>query len=201
MQQMYGTAKFILSAGKFEELPVSVADEFAIIGRSNVGKSSFINHVCADHGLARTSKRPGTTICANLFKINEAMYWVDLPGYGYARTTAAEQERWASIARDYCERRCNLRGIVWLVDIRHVGIAKDRKAYAWLRSLGKPVLPALAKTDKLPRSGQRKMAGLFMKEFEGFGEPVLYSVYEHAARERFWNRFETWRRDARPFYV
>jgi len=193
MQQMYGTAQFILSAGEFRELPVSSADEFAVIGRSNVGKSSFINHVCADKGLARTSKRAGTTICANLFRINNATYWVDLPGYGYARTTAAEQERWSHIARDYCERRGNLRGIVWLIDIRHIGIAKDREAYAWLRKLGRPVLPVLAKADKLPRSGQRKTAGLFMKEFGGFGEPVLYSVHEHAARERFWDRFEAWR--------
>jgi GTP-binding protein len=197
MKQMFGTAEFICSAGQVRELPASAGDEFAVIGRSNVGKSSFINHVCADHGLARTSKRPGTTVCANLFKLGETLYWVDLPGYGFARTSGHERDRWAALIRDYCGQRRNLAGIIWLVDIRHIGVAIDRTAYAWLRELKKPVLPLLAKADKLSGNEQKRQVREFMKAFGGFAEPVPYSIHEHVSRERFWTRFEAWRNTIR----
>jgi GTP-binding protein len=193
MKQIFGTARFIASAGKFTELPPPQGDEFALVGRSNVGKSSFINHVCADHALARTSQRPGTTVCANLYWINESTYWVDLPGYGYAESRHGEKERWSHLSSDYCERRENLRGIIWLIDIRHIGTPIDTEAYAWLRSLRKPVLPLLTKADKLARNAQQKQCAELKRTFAAVGEPVLFNTLEHAARERFWERFEGWR--------
>jgi GTP-binding protein len=193
MKQLFGTARFIASAGKFSDLTPPSGDEYALVGRSNVGKSSFINHVCADHALARTSKRPGTTVCANLYRLDESTYWVDLPGYGYAQSRHNEKERWSQLSSDYCEQRENLKGIIWLVDIRHIGTAGDTDAYAWLRTLKKPILPLLTKADKLPRSAQRKQVDEFKRTFPGLVEPVLYSTLEHAARERFWGRFEEWR--------
>jgi len=193
MKQMFGTAEFICSAGHVKEMPPPAGDEFAVMGRSNVGKSSFINHVCADHGLARTSKRPGTTVCANLFKLDGSLYWVDLPGYGFARTSGRERDRWSALIRDYCVQRSNLAGIIWLVDIRHIGVAIDGEAYAWLQRLKKPVLPVLAKADKLSVSERQRRAREFMGVFGGFVEPVPYSIHEHVSRERFWMRFEAWR--------
>jgi GTP-binding protein len=192
MNQIFGTATFLSSSGKFSELPAPVGDEFAILGRSNVGKSSFLNHVCADHRLARTSKRPGTTICVNLFKIAESVYWADLPGYGFARTGGSERERWSSLILDYCEKRENLKGVVWLVDMRHIGVKMDLEAYEWLRKTGVPVLPVLSKADKLSRNERQKQAAAFGKIFGGFAEPVLYSILDHSSRERFWERFAAW---------
>jgi GTP-binding protein len=193
MKQQYGTAKFLCSAGRFTELPESIGDEYALLGRSNVGKSSFINHACAQGGLAKTSKRPGTTGCANFYKITETLCWVDMPGYGFASTSQNERERWSTLIYEYCQRRDELKGILWLLDCRHIGLAMDCEAYEWLTKLGKPVLPILAKADKLPRSGQKKQAQLFVKSFAGMGEPVLFSTLEHPSRERFWERFEAWR--------
>jgi GTP-binding protein len=192
-------AKFILSAGNSAQLPNLDGEEFALVGRSNVGKSSFINHACANGTLARTSKRPGTTVCANFYQIDKTLYWVDLPGYGYAEARGNEKERWAALAQGYCRNRQNLRGIIWIVDIRHIGVAADCEAYGWLQHLGKPVLPLLAKADKLSASGRKLHAKEFLARFEGFGEPEVYSVHENAARERFWKRFEVWRNSiARP---
>jgi GTP-binding protein len=197
MKQIFGTARFVMSAGKFHELPPPEGDEFALIGRSNVGKSSFINHVCADRALARTSKRPGTTVCANLYRIDEMLYWVDLPGYGFAESRHNEQERWSHLSTDYCEKRKNLKGVLWLIDIRHIGTPIDTEAYSWLRSLKIPVLPLLTKADKLTRNQQQKPVAEFKKVFGLFGDPVLYSTLEHAARERFWERFEGWGKSIR----
>jgi GTP-binding protein len=178
-------ARFILSAGTIRELPPSPGREFGLLGRSNVGKSSFINHVCGNATLARTSKRPGTTICANLYGIVENLYWVDLPGYGFATTTRHEKERLSKLISDYGENR---RGLA----ARHIGVAMDREAFAWLKSLQKPVLPVLTKIDKLSHRDQVEHRKAFIKEFGGFGEPVLYSVHQHAFRQQFWSRFDQW---------
>jgi GTP-binding protein len=184
--------RFILSAGTLQELPPTAGKEYALLGRSNVGKSSFINHVCADISLARTSKHPGTTVCANLYGIAENLYWVDLPGYGFARTTQDEKARWSHLIRGYCEERRNLAGIIWLVDSRHIGVAMDREAFAWLASLKKPVLPILTKSDKLTRREQIDQQKAFAKEFGAVGEPVLFSMRDQPCRDRFWQRFEQW---------
>jgi GTP-binding protein len=184
--------RFILSAGTLREIPPSPGKEYALLGRSNVGKSSFINHVCANKSLARTSKHPGTTVCANLYAIAENLFWVDLPGYGFARTTRDEKARWSHLIRDYCEERRNCAGIIWLVDSRHIGVAMDREAYVWLASLKKTVLPVLTKSDKLTHRELIEQRKSFEKEFGEIGEPVLFSVHEQACRDRFWQRFEQW---------
>ena len=162
-----GSVTFIRAAGTWRELPRAEGDEFALLGRSNVGKSSFINHVCADHGLARTAKRTGTTATANLFKVNDVTYWVDLPGYGYASTGSGERGRWSMLIRDYCQKREALCGIIWLVDIRHIGTGMDVEAFEWLRGLRKPVLPILSKGDKLSGIGRKKQAAEFSRVFPG----------------------------------
>jgi GTP-binding protein len=193
MSQTYVTASFVCSAGRFAELPAPQGDEFALAGRSNVGKSSFINHACGQRNLAKTSKRPGKTVCANVFKISESLFWIDLPGYGYAEAAHREQERWSRLIEEYCGRRKNLAGIIWLVDIRHIGLPIDREAYGWLRKLGKPVLPVLTKADKCPRSERSRQAASFTAAFPAFREPFVYSTLDNASRQNFWDRFEQWR--------
>ena len=193
MEQIYGTASYVCSAGRFAELPPPRGDEFALVGRSNVGKSSFINHTCASRNLAKTSKRPGKTVCANVFRIREGIFWIDLPGYGYAEAARRERKRWSLLIEEYCGRRKNLAGIIWLVDIRHIGVAIDREACLWLRRIEKPVLPVLTKADKCPRAERDRQAATFSATFTGFSAPIVYSTLEHASRELFWERFEAWR--------
>jgi GTP-binding protein len=193
MFKPFNNPRFICSAPDFQQLPRVDGEEFALVGRSNVGKSSFINHVCAHGALARTSKRPGTTVCANFYQLDQRLWWVDLPGYGYAKARGREKERWAELAGQYCANRTNLAGILWIVDIRHIGLDMDNEAYAWLLHLRKPVLPILAKADKSSAEERKRQMSQFMKTFGRFGDPVVYSIHEHVARERFWKRFTEWR--------
>ncbi|MBN1758226.1 MAG: YihA family ribosome biogenesis GTP-binding protein [Chitinispirillaceae bacterium] len=186
-------AKFLTSAAFPKDFPPPDGPEFAILGRSNVGKSSFINHVLERQGLARTSRKPGKTSLANFFRIDSTMIWVDLPGYGYAKTSGSERERWSQLIRIYGEKRECLTGILWLVDVRHPGVKLDLEARAWLDRIGVPVFPILTKGDKLTRQQAMVHSGKASKILRFTTEPVIYSTLQHASRERFWDRFTVWR--------
>jgi len=188
---------FIKSAAEFKDLPKLSGEEYAVLGRSNVGKSTFFNHVLASGTLARVSKRPGKTTLANFYKLNEKLFWVDLPGYGYAKACTSEKERWGKLIYDYCTKRDNLTGIIWLLDVRHPGVNADMEAFDWLNELKLPVLPVLTKGDKLSRPMQKKHCSQFCKIFGFQSDPVIYSSLEHASRERFWTGFEAWRQKIR----
>jgi len=187
-------AEFIKSAAEFKDLPKLNGEEYAVLGRSNVGKSTFFNHVLASGTLARVSKRPGKTTLANFYKLNEKLFWVDLPGYGYAKACTSEKDRWGKLIYDYCTKRDNLTGIIWLLDVRHPGVNADMEAFSWLNELNLPVLPILTKGDKLSRPMQKKHCSQFCKIFSFNNDPVIYSSLEHASRERFWTGFEAWRK-------
>jgi len=188
------SAVFVSSAAHFNELPKPEGDEYAVLGRSNVGKSTFINHSLACGALARVSKKPGKTTLANLYRLDDGLFWVDLPGYGYAEASVAEKDRWSKLIADYCGNRSNLAGIIWLLDIRHPGAKADVEAYNWLGEIGRPVLPVLTKGDKLSRSQQKKQVNDFCRIFVFGEEPVIYSSLQHDSRGVFWNRFEIWRK-------
>lgn len=186
-------AVFISSSAHFRELPAPQGEEYAVMGRSNVGKSSFINHVLENKGLARVSKKPGKTTLANYYQVDKEMVWVDLPGYGYARAPGAEKIRWSRLIADYCERRSNISGLIWLVDSRHIGIKADMEARQWFSKHNLPLFVVLTKSDKINQS-ERKMA--IRQAMTIFGlpeEPVLYSTQEHQSRFRFWEKFNCWR--------
>jgi GTP-binding protein len=185
-------AEFVLSAAHFKDLPSPVGEEFCIMGRSNVGKSSFINHVFSKKGLARVSNKPGKTILANFFKVSDQTMWVDLPGYGYAKTARAERVRWNKLIEEYCEKRENLRGVIWLLDVRHVGLKIDLEAREWLMRLGLPTLPVLTKCDKLTKNELAAHKKAFIKAFEFSMEPLAYSVNDIAYRDRFWEYYKQW---------
>ncbi|MDG5814915.1 ribosome biogenesis GTP-binding protein YihA/YsxC [Chitinispirillales bacterium ANBcel5] len=188
-------AQFVTSAAHFSDLPPLTEDEYAVFGRSNVGKSSFINHVFSSGVIARTSQKPGKTTLANLYKVSDGSAWVDLPGYGYARASIREMERWSRLIGEYCSGRENLAGIIWLLDIRHPGIAADKEAASWLYELKLPVFPVLTKSDKLSRNNQLKNAAQFKKIFNFKTDTLLYTVTDHSSRERFWQMFELWRQE------
>lgn len=186
-------AVFISSSAHFRELPAPQGDEFAILGRSNVGKSSFINHVLENKSLARVSKKPGKTTLANLYRIEKDMLWVDLPGYGYAQAPGAERIRWSRLIADYCERRSNLLGLIWLIDCRHVGVKADLEACEWFQKLGLPLFTVLTKIDKITTNERNSAVRQAVKTFGLLEEPVPYSVLQHESRMRFWQRFNLWR--------
>ncbi|MDR2692695.1 MAG: ribosome biogenesis GTP-binding protein YihA/YsxC [Chitinispirillales bacterium] len=191
------SVEFVCSAAHFKELPAPTGDEYAVLGRSNVGKSTFINHSLACGTPARVSKKPGKTTLANLYRLDDGLFWVDLPGYGYAEASIAEKERWGKLIAEYCGKRDNLDGIIWLLDIRHPGAKADMEANEWLAGLGRRVLPVLTKGDKLSRSQRKKQVDEFRKIFEFTDDPIIYSSLEHGSRGRFWDRFYAWRKDRR----
>lgn len=183
---------FLGSAARYTDLPRPESLECCILGRSNVGKSSFINHVLGKKRLARVSKTPGKTDLANLYRIDDRMIWIDLPGYGYARASHKEKLRWSKLIRNYCEKRENVFGIIWLIDIRHVGQKADVEAWNWFRTLGLPAFTVITKSDKLPQSKRRRQ----VREIESFFQlaypPAVYSIHEHSSRSDFWKRFTMW---------
>ncbi len=186
-------AKFIRSAAYYSQLPTLQNDEFCLMGRSNVGKSSFINHVFKDRRLARVSKKPGTTTCANYYEINDGTAWVDLPGYGFARAPKNERVRFSSLIEEYCVKRKNLKGCIWLIDARHVGLSIDQAAHRWLLERRLPLFPILVKSDEVSNADIEERMRLFMDNFNVTAAPLTYSIRRIDCREEFWNRFMAWR--------
>jgi GTP-binding protein len=133
--------------------------EIAFIGRSNVGKSSLINALVGRPGLARVSGSPGKTTLLNFYRL-PAFYLVDLPGYGFARASKSNRAGYRKLITDYLRTRGPLRGVVWLLDIRHDLSKEDREMHELLSESGRPVLAVLTKADKLTRSavGARRQA-------------------------------------------
>lgn len=187
-------AVFLNSSAYFREMPKPLGDEFALLGRSNVGKSSFVNHVLENGNLARVSKTPGKTSLANLYKLDEDTYWVDLPGYGYAKVSGEEKVRWSELIADYCSKRSNLRGILWLIDSRHIGVKADMEAFGWLKETGKPVFPVLTKGDKLSSTQKKQAMKAAIDTFSFHYEPIMYSIMDNTSKGRFWEQFYKWRK-------
>ncbi|MFN2432493.1 MAG: ribosome biogenesis GTP-binding protein YihA/YsxC [Gemmatimonadota bacterium] len=142
-------ASFVKSVTRLEERPLPRLPEVAFSGRSNVGKSSLLNVLLRRRNLALTSSRPGKTQLLNFFAVGEACYFVDLPGYGYARAPAAVRRAWRPMIERYLRGSDTLRGIVQLLDARHPPSAEDRQMLEFLAELGVPTLFVLTKVDKL----------------------------------------------------
>jgi GTP-binding protein len=165
------------------------------MGRSNVGKSSFINHVFANKALARVSKKPGKTTLANFFKVNDGTVWVDLPGYGHAKRAKTEQVRWSRLIADYCEKRENLLGVIWLCDSRHPGLDIDKEACAWFQTLSMPVFMVLTKADKLTRNEQAITKKQYRQHFNLNQDPLVYSNTADTFRDEFFELYSAWQKD------
>ncbi len=188
-------AKFLLSAGVFSELPEPKGYEYCVMGRSNVGKSSFMNHVLESGAISRVSKKPGKTSLANYFQITEDMVWVDLPGYGYARASKTEKTRWSKLIKDYCEKRENLFGVIWLIDVRHEPQPVDLEALEWFIEIGIPLFPVFTKIDKLNQKDGAKQVKLLTEAFGFQTRPLTYTIMKHNSRKKFWETFEKFRKD------
>lgn len=143
------TAEFTISAVGPRQYPQAAQPEIALVGRSNVGKSSFLNKLLNRRNLARTSSTPGKTQTINFYHINEAWYFVDLPGYGFARVSQATQTGWGRFINEYLEKRKELVGIIQIVDIRHAPSDDDVMMHEWLSACGLSYLVAVSKADKI----------------------------------------------------
>lgn len=156
------SARFLTSVGLGSELPPVLLHEIALVGKSNVGKSSLINALCSRNKLAKTSSTPGKTRLINYFLINEEFYLVDLPGYGYAAAPKAEQEKWGRLMEDYLSSG-RVSHIYMLIDIRHEPTALDRQMFGYIIYYGIPYTLIATKADKLAKSKRRQAANAAAK--------------------------------------
>ena len=146
------SAEFVQGAVQLRQLPRNGLREVAFLGRSNVGKSSLINRLCVRKSLARQSQEPGKTRELNYYLINKSFYFVDLPGYGYARVPEQVRSSWGKLIEQYLKSRDQLCLVVQLVDARHEPTELDKMMVGWLEYYEIPFLVVLTKADKLPVS-------------------------------------------------
>ena len=152
--------------GVTSKLPESTKPEFAFAGRSNVGKSSLINKLLNRKSLARTSSQPGKTQTINFIAINGLFYFVDLPGYGYAKVSKEAQAKWGKMIERYLRTSKQLRIIFLLVDIRHEPSAADRQMHDWIIANGFEPVVIVTKADKINRSQIAKQVSMIRKELK-----------------------------------
>ncbi len=149
-------AEFVMSAVKYSAFPEHNSVEFMFCGRSNVGKSSFINMLCNRKNLAKTSSNPGKTQTLNIYRINDFFYFVDVPGYGYANISKSIQKKFGDMVENYIRRSPHLKMVFLLIDYRHPPTEDDITMYEYLKYYRLPVSIILTKADKLKR-GEREI--------------------------------------------
>ena len=180
MKIEFKNPKFLSSAVQPSKYPNPKNDrgellrEVAVIGRSNVGKSSLLNDLFQSKGMVKTSSVPGKTQLINFFTLNDQLTFVDLPGYGYAKVPMETRKQWGPMIQYYLEHRSQLEIILFLFDIRRLPNDEDRALMSWLHQRGKPVLLILTKVDKVTLN-QRKIAQKkILESFGGWVPPTLY---------------------------
>ena len=146
--------------GPTSKLPAETLPEIAFAGRSNVGKSSLINSLLNRKNLARTSSSPGKTVTINFYNVNEEFFLVDLPGYGYAKTSLAERAKWGKMIEKYLGTRDSLKALVLLIDIRHAPTKDDVMMFNWVVENGLTPIIVATKLDKIKRSQKDKQLKL-----------------------------------------
>jgi GTP-binding protein len=171
-------ARFVISAAKPADFPPARLPEIAVVGRSNVGKSSLINALVGQDGLARTSRTPGRTRLINWFEVGSQppFFLVDLPGYGYADVSASVRQTWRPMIQTYLEERAPLVGVLLLVDIRRNAEDEELDFVPWLGAQGTPIVVALTKADKLPKNKRMLEMARAKKLLEQRRDPICVST-------------------------
>lgn len=144
-------AEIVISAVKPEQYPNDPWPHFALAGRSNVGKSSFINKMLNRKNLARTSSKPGKTQTLNFYNINDLFYFVDVPGYGFAKVSKKDREAWGKMIETYLTTSDKLQAVIQIVDIRHKPTEDDKLMYNFCKHYEMPVIIIATKADKVPK--------------------------------------------------
>lgn len=192
--------EFVASAVKATQYPQDTVDEVAFIGRSNVGKSSLLNSLARRKGLARVSSSPGKTQTINFYSfrakkttekepLRHTFYAVDLPGYGFARTSQSQKNQWSAFICKYMENSRDLKLVCVLMDIRHAPMESDIDCYQWLLSLGIPLMIILTKSDKLNKGAVAAQKELYKKTFGLDDDHILtYTSTAHMNRRELIER-------------
>ena len=175
--------------GITSKLPETKRPEIAFAGKSNVGKSSLINALMNRKALARTSSQPGKTQTINFYNIKDAMYLVDLPGYGYAKVSPSEKAKWGKMIEKYLHTSKDLKAVFLLVDIRHEPSANDKQMYDWILHNGYEPIIIATKLDKLKRSQVQKSIKAVREGLKLPKEGILipFSAETKQGREEIWN--------------
>ena len=160
------SSEIVVSAIRKEQYPEEGLPEIALVGRSNVGKSSATNALLNRRNFARTSQTPGKTRTINFYKINNEFYFVDLPGYGYAKVAKSEKDKWGVIMERYLQDRQELCAIFLLVDIRHEPTADDVMMYEWIKHFGYNCVVIATKADKISRGQYQKHISIIRKKLQ-----------------------------------
>lgn len=188
------SAEFVKSSTKLQNCPVQGHPEVALAGRSNVGKSSLLNKLVNRKKLAWTSNTPGRTQTINYYVINDNLYLVDLPGYGYAKVPVKVRAAWGPMIESYLSKRQTLRGVILLVDVRHNPTAQDEQLYQWLRHYGLPHAVVATKCDKISRGSlQKQLAAIRSTLGLDKEEPLIaFSAKTGMGRDEVWDIINKW---------
>lgn len=168
--------------GISSSVPENDKPEIAFAGKSNVGKSSLINALMNRKSYARTSAQPGKTQTINFYNINEELYFVDLPGYGYAKVTLSEKEKWGKMIERYLQKSVQLKAVFLLIDIRHEPSANDRNMYEWIRHNGYQPIIIATKSDKISR-GQIPKHLKMIREGIGAGKDTVIQPFSASSKQ------------------
>lgn len=190
----YRQASFFKSAAKLSQCPENEGREVAFAGRSNAGKSSALNALTGSNKLARTSKTPGRTQLINFFQVQDDVFLVDLPGYGYAKVPEAMKKEWQHHMTDYLERRDALVGLVLLMDIRHPMKEFDQMMLNWSVSANLPLHILLTKADKLKQGAAKQVLNKLKQELARFPlvSTQLFSSLKRTGVDQLAMKLDEW---------
>lgn len=169
------SAEFIKSAVLLKDCPKDTLPEIALIGKSNVGKSSLINRFINRKGLAKTSNTPGKTQTLNFYLINNNFYFVDLPGYGFAKAPAGERRNWQRMIEGYLTTRETLAGGIFILDVRRDPGPRETEIYEWFAECGIPLVTVLNKADKFSKNKLAQRVKLIKKAIP-IDDPISFSA-------------------------
>ena len=186
------SAEFLLSASTTRQFPAATLPEIAFAGRSNVGKSTLINSLLNRKKLVKTSATPGKTQLINFFKINDQFYFVDLPGYGYAKVPESVRRKWQNLVEAYLSERETLRNVVLIIDCRHNPTVQDRQLLEWLEYYQRPSLIVASKIDKLKRGQVQKHLQKIKHDLSIESVPLGHSSMQYGRREEIWKKLAPW---------
>ncbi len=188
------SSDIVISAVKPEQYPETELPEFALAGRSNVGKSSFINKMLNRKGLARISSKPGKTQTLNFYLINEVLHFVDVPGYGYAKVSKSERAAWGKMIETYFTTREQLKAVVLIVDLRHPPTKDDVMMYDFLKHYEIPCIVIATKADKIPKGKWQKHLRMAQEtlDLEADDHIVLFSAETGEGKDKAWTVIESY---------
>ncbi|EEU30657.1 ribosome biogenesis GTP-binding protein YsxC [Limosilactobacillus coleohominis 101-4-CHN] len=181
-----------ISAVHPDQYPSTDYPEIALVGRSNVGKSSLTNALINRKNFAHTSSQPGKTQTLNFYNVEDKLYFVDVPGYGYAKVSKKQREEFGQMIENYLTQRSQLRGVIMLVDGRHAPTADDVQMYQWLAYYELPILVVATKIDKVKPSQFTRVQKLVKDklEFQEKQPLVLFSAMSKRGKEDVWRWIE-----------